>query len=223
MSSPSNRKGVPALLALLLLLTLAACSGANSGINSGTASGALSGVTLQPAAAPSIAVAGTVQVGANAAYQESSTTTVYKDVTSSATWSSSDTAVATVNNGLVTGTGIGSATITASLDGKMGTTQVVVGQTLTLEVTPTTPGTFSLSANPDQHFQASAHYSDGTVLDLTHYTTWSSSRTAVLAFYDLTDYTHEPGEALLVSTGTATVTATLDLEHVGSVSVIVLP
>jgi hypothetical protein len=91
---------------------------------------------------------------------------VYKDVTSSAAWSSSDVAVATVNNGLVTGTGVGSATITASLDGKTGTTLVVVGQTLTREVTPTTPGTFSLSASPDQHFQASAHYSDGTVLEL---------------------------------------------------------
>lgn len=222
MTSSSIRTVVPALVALLLLLILAACSGANSGINSGSASGALSGVTLQPAAAPSIAVAGTVQVGANAGYQESSTT-VYKDVTSSATWSSSDTSVATVSKGLVTGAGIGSATITASLDGKTGTTQVVVGQALTLEVTPTTPGTFSLSANPDQHFQALAHYSDGAVLDLTHYTTWNSSRTTVLAFYDPSDYTHEPGEALLVSTGTATVTATLDLEHVGSVNVIVLP
>ena len=186
-------------------------------------SGTLSAVTLQAAAAPSIAVAGTVQVGANAAYQESATNTVYKDVTSSATWSSSDTAVATVSKGVVTGTGIGSATITASLDGKTGSTPVVVGQTLTLEVTPATPGTFSLSANPDQHFQALAHYSDGSVLDLTHYTIWSSNRTAVLAFYDPSDYTHDPGEALLVSTGTATVTATIDLEHVGSVSVIVMP
>jgi hypothetical protein len=148
---------------------------------------------------------------------------VFKDVTSSATWSSSDTAVATVNNGLVTGTGIGSATITAALDGKTGTAVVVVGQTLTLEVTPVTPETFSLSANPDQHFQALAHYSDGSTLDLTHYTTWSSSHTGVLAFYDPSDYTHEPGEALLVSPGTTTVTATLDIEHVGSVSVVVLP
>ena len=100
---------------------------------------------------------------------------------------------------------------------------MVVGQALTLEVTPTTPGTFQLIGESRPAFSGLAHYSDGAVLDLTHYTTWSSSRTAVLAFYDPTDYTHEPGEALLVSTGTATVTATLDLEHVGSVNVIVLP
>jgi trimeric autotransporter adhesin len=219
MTSPSNRKAVPALLALLLLLTLAACSGAYSVTNSGT----LSAVTLQPGAVPSIAVAGTVQVGANGAYQDSATKISYKDVTSSATWSSSNAAVATVNKGLVTGTGIGSATITASLDGKTGTTVVVVGQTLTLEVTPSVPGTFSLSANPDRHFQAAAHYSDGTVLDLTIYATWSSSMPGVLLFYDPSDYRHEPGEATLVATGTTTVTATLDSEHVGSLGVIVLP
>ena len=221
MTSPSRRKAVPALSVLLLLLTLGACGGTNSGTSSG--SGALSAVALQPAAVPSIAVGGTVQVGANAAYQGSSTNTIYKDMTSSAIWSSSDTAVATVSDGLVTGTGIGSATITASLDGKTGTTVVVVGQALTLEVTPTTPGTFSVSANRDQHFQALAHYPDGSALDLTHYTIWSSSLSGVLAFYDPSDYTHAPGEALLVAPGTTTVTATLDIEHVGSVNVIVLP
>ncbi len=217
-SPPPNRKAVPALLALLLL-TLAACSSAYPGTNSGP----LSGLALQPAAAPSIAVAGTVQVGANGAYQESATKVLYKDVTSSATWSTSNAAVATVNKGLVTGTGIGSATITASLDGKTATTMVVVGQTLVLEITPTGTDTFSLSANRDRHFQALANYSDGTVLDLTPYTSWSSSVPTVLQFYDPLDYTHDIGEATLLATGTTKITATLDLDHVGTFNVIVLP
>jgi trimeric autotransporter adhesin len=219
MTSPSHRRAMPALLVLPLLLTFAACNSISSSTNSGT----LSGVSLQPGAVPSIPVGGTVQVGANGAYQESGNNSSYKNVTSSATWSSSNTAIATVNKGLVTGTGIGSATITASLDGKTGTTVVVVGETLTLEVTPTSTSTFSVSANPNRYFQALAHYPDGTVLDLTAFTTWSSSNTAVLLFYDPSDYTHKPGEAALVAAGTATVTATLDLEHVGSVGVIVLP
>jgi hypothetical protein len=46
---------------------------------------------------PSIPVGGTVQVGANGAYQESGNNSSYKNVTSSATWSSSNTAIATVN------------------------------------------------------------------------------------------------------------------------------
>jgi len=219
MTSRSNRKARPSLLALLLLPVLAACGGTSSGTNSGT----LSAITLQPGAAPSIAVDGTLKVGANGSYQESAGKISYQDVTNSAAWSSSDTSVATVNRGVVTGTGIGTATIAASLDGKTGTTVVVVGQALTLEVTPTVAGTFSVSANSDRHFQALAHYPDGTVLDLTLYTIWSSNNSGVLLFYDPTDYTHAPGEATLVAPGTATVTSTLDLEHIGSLGVIVYP
>ena len=219
MTSPPRHKAVPALLALLLLLTLAACSSAYSGTNSET----LAGLTLQPAAVPSIPVAGTVQVGVNGAYQGSATKVSYKDVTSSATWSSSNPAVATVDKGLVTGTGTGSVTITASLDGKTGTTVVVVGQALVLEVTPIGTDTFSLSGNRDRHFQALANYSDGTVLDLTTYVIWSSSAPAVLQFYDPLVYTHDIGEAALLTTGAAKVTATLDLEHIGTLNVIVLP
>ncbi len=219
MTSPSNRRAVPALLALLLLMTLAGCSGASAGGNSGT----LSLITLEPGAVPSIAVDGTVRVAANGAYQDSAGKTSYKDVTGSATWSSSDTSVATVENGLVTGTGMGTATITASLDGKTGTTKVAVGQTLALEVTPTVAGTFSVSANPNRQFQALARFPDGTVLDLSVFTTWSSNNSAVLLFYDPLDPLHAPGDAALVSTGTATVTATLDLEHLASFGVTVYP
>jgi trimeric autotransporter adhesin len=225
-TSPANRKFVPALLALLfLILTVAACGGAGTHSNPGTTPGTtypfLSEVTLQPGSAPSIAVAGTVQVGANAGYQVSATEIQYNDVTTSATWSSSNAAVATVDKGLVTGAGIGSATISASLDGKTGTTLVVVGQTPTLDITPSVTPVFSLSANPDRHFQASASYSDGSVLDLTGYVTWSSSAPGVLKFYN--DYVHDPGEAALLATGTATITATLDTGDVGSLDVTVLP
>jgi hypothetical protein len=226
MTSPSNRKAVPALLALLLpLLTLVACNSAYTGTNPGTGTNYpfLSAVTLQPGSAPSIAVAGTVQVGANGAYQVSATEIQYNDVTTSATWSSSNDAVATVSKGLVTGTGIGSATISASLNGKTGKTLVVVGQTATLDITATGTGVFSLSANPDQHFQASASYSDGTVLDLTIYATWSSSVPGVLKFYPFFDYTHDPGEATLLATGTTTITATLDSGDVGALDVTVVP
>jgi hypothetical protein len=227
MTSPRNRKAAPALLALLLpLLTLVACGGAYPSNNAGTNYPYLSAVTLQPLASPSIAVAGTVQVRADAAYQVSANEIDYTDVTSSATWSTSDAAVATVNAGLVTATGIGSATISASLNGKTGTTLVVAEQTATLDITPTGTGVLSLSASPDQHFQASASYSDGSVLDLTYYATWSSSVPAVLEFYDVYDpfdYLHGPGDARLLATGTATITATLDTAEVGSLDVTVVP
>ncbi len=235
MTSRSNRKLLPALLALL---TLVACSSSYPGAtpagpgnpgNPGTPGNPgptptypfLSEVTLQPGAAPSIAVSGTVLVNANATYQDSATEISYKDVTSSAKWSTSKDAVATVDKGLVTGTGIGSATITASFDGKTATALVVVGQTATLDVTSTGKGMFSLSANPDQLFQATASYSDGNVMDLTIYTTWSSSKPEVLKFFN--DYVHYVGEATLLTTGKTTITATLDSGEVGSLDVTVVP
>jgi len=225
MTSPSIRKAVAALLAHLLpLLTLVAC---NSAYNGTTGKGAkypfLSTVSLQPGSSPSIALAGTVQVNANAAYQVSATEIRYNDVTSSATWSSSNDSVATVSKGLVTGTGIGSATISASLDGKTGEALIVVGQTATLDITAKGTGGFSLSANPDQQFQASASYADGNVLDLTIYAIWTSSMPGVVKFYDPYDYTHGPGEATLLATGTTTITATLDSGEVGTLDVTVVP
>jgi len=186
----------------------------------------LSTVTLQPGSSPSIAQAGTVQVGANGAYQVSATETQYNDVTTSATWSSSNNAVATVSKGLVTGTGIGSATISASLNGKTGKTLVVVGQTATLAIIRTTTGGLSLAAYPDQQFKASASYPDGSVLDLTGYATWNSSTPTVLRFYltyDPFDYVHSPGEAALLATGTTTITVTLQTGEVNSLDVTVVP
>jgi len=213
-------------------LTLAACGGAGTNYNRNpnpkpsTTYPFLLEVTLQPDSTPSIPVAGTVQVAANAGYQVSSNEVDYNPVTSSATWSTSNAAVATVDKGLVTGTGIGSATISASLDGKPGKTLVVVGQTAFLDVSKTTAGPLSLSAFPDQQYKASASYSDGSVLDLTAYATWNSSAPRVLRFYtsyDPYDYVHNVGEAALLTTGTTTITATLETGEVWSLDVTVVP
>ena len=222
-TAPSNRKFVPALVALLLLILPVAGCGAKSNSKPSTTYPFLSEVTLLPSSAPSITVTGTVQVAANGGYQVSSNEVDYNTVTSSATWSTSNAAVATVDKGLVTGTGIGSATISASLDGKTGKTLVVVGQTATLDISADTGG-FSLSAHPDQQFKASASYSDGSVLDLTAYATWKSSAPGVLKFYDDPyDYVHNIGEAALLATGTTTITATLETAEVGSWDVTVVP
>ena len=56
------------------------------------------------------------------------------DVTSSASWSSSSTSVATVNGGTVTGKGAGTATITATYNGKSATCSVTVVGSATLSL-----------------------------------------------------------------------------------------
>ena len=224
LGSSRNWASVALLVALLLsLVTLIACNSVAAGTNSnGKTYPFLEAVTLQPGSSPAIAIDGTVTMSANAAYQVSATEIDYNIVTNSATWSTSNAAVATVNKGLVTGTGVGSATISASLNGKTGTTLVVVEQTPTLTITPT--GSLSLSANPEQHFQVFASYSDGSVLDLTSYATWDSSAPALLKFYnDPYDYLHGPGDAALLATGTTTITATLGTGEMASLDVTVVP
>ena len=112
---------------LLPLLTLVACNSANNAVTNPKQYPLLVAITLQPHSLPSIEVAGTVQVGADAQYQVSATGFTDKDVTSSADWSTSDPAVATVSKGLVTGTGIGSVTISATSAGKSAATKIFVG------------------------------------------------------------------------------------------------
>ncbi len=200
----------------LPLLTLVAC---NSATNAGTNQQKypfLVAVTLQPRSAPSIAVGKTVQVSANAEYQISATDFADKDVTSSAPWSTSNPDVAMVNKGLVTGTGIGSATIRVSLDGKTGSTLVVVGQTGVLDITPTGP--FSLSATPEIDFYATETFPDGSTLDVGGLATWTASPGGIVDIYP-----YLGGHATLVATGTTTITATLDTGELGTVTITVVP
>jgi hypothetical protein len=124
-----------------------------------------------------------------------------------------------VVKGLVTGVGPGSVTITASLDGRSGSTTVVVGLTATIVITPTGADPLSKAVTPQQQFTATATYSDSTVLDLTNYAIWMSSAEAVLTLNDF----YFPGLATLVAPGTATVTATLTTGETDSVTVTVVP
>ena len=203
---------LPALLALvLLLLTMSACGGGSPG---GSPKETLSLVYVNPLATPSIAVGTTLQLEAGGLYQP--TPSQAKDLTNSANWSTSDSAVATVNHGLVTGTGSGRVTITATFGGLSASTPVVVGLTPTITITPIVTGTISLSATPKQQFHATATYSDGSTLDLTDFVTWASSPAGVLTFDPFIE-----GEATFVATGTATITATLSTGELGTITVTV--
>jgi hypothetical protein len=210
-------KTLPALLAvLLLILIVAACGGGY--LNPNQNQKPLVQIQVFAKSIPSVAPGGTVQLGANGWYQLSRTQVFDKDVTKSATWSTSNPAIATVNEGLVTSTGIGSVTITATLAGKTGSTTVVVGLTSTIAITPTAADPFSKSATPQQQFFAEATYSDGTVLDLSSFGAWSSNPTGILTFY-----VNDPGDATFVATGTTTITAKFRTGETPTVTVTVVP
>jgi hypothetical protein len=200
----------------LLILTAAGCGGGYP--NSTQASNPLVAIFVDANALPSIAPGGTVQLNASGGYRISPTEVSYKDITNSATWSTSNAAVATVDKGMVTGTGIGSVTITATLADQTGPTTVVVGLSSTIVITPTGADPFSKSATPQQQFIAEATYSDGTVLDVTDFGRWSSKPTGIVSFYP-----YFPGDATFVATGTTTITATFSSGETPGATITVVP
>lgn len=170
-----------------------------------------------------VAVNGTLPFTADANYQASPTESTTLDVTGQATWSTSDATVATVNNsGVVTGVGTGSATITASFDGEVGTGVVVVNQKPTISITVDPPGdVISLRSNLQPEFYATATYPDGSQLDATYDVAWTADPSGVLKFGP--DYTYAAGISHLVTVGKTTVTAKLKTGETGTYDVTVVP
>lgn len=123
------------------------------------------------------------QYTAVAALSDGTTT----DVTSSTTWTSTNTSVATINStGLATSVAAGSTTInaTATLNGSTGT------DSANLTVNAGAPVLVSIAiepGNPEMHqntilrFKATGTYSDGSIQDITTSVTWASTATSVVS------------------------------------------
>jgi trimeric autotransporter adhesin len=116
-------------------------------------------------------------------------TLINSDVTSAATWSSSDTSVVTVSDlpssvrnpkGTITAIRTGSATVTATHEGQTVSSVITVtSATLnSVQISPIYPS-LALAATPEIQFTATGIFSDTTKLDLSEYVTWSSSDTAI--------------------------------------------
>ncbi|HEV8490670.1 MAG TPA: Ig-like domain-containing protein, partial [Candidatus Angelobacter sp.] len=169
--------------------------------------------TPVPASLTSLQVSpGTTAIGAGATQQFSATGKFSdgssKDMTGSVTWSTSDSAIATIDaSGMAHGVASGTATITA----KSGTIQGVASLNITVAAVnlvsiSVSPAAFSIPINTTQQFTATGSYTDGSSRDLTALVTWASSANAV-ATIDAT------GIATGVAAGPTTISATL-----GSVS-----
>jgi hypothetical protein len=112
-----------------IILLVISCSGGSSGGGSETSTVTLSSITVTPVN-PSIALGATEQFIAMGILSDSTT----QVLTALATWSSSDTSVATISNaagsnGLVTSLAAGTAIITVSLSGVSNTMQLTVTST----------------------------------------------------------------------------------------------
>ena len=91
------------------------------------------------------------------------------------TWSSSDSAVATVSStGLVTGVGPGSATIAAALSGVKGSADLGVNTALLSSIS-IGPNSLSVNVASSQQLSATGHYNDGSAKDISSSVVWKSS------------------------------------------------
>jgi hypothetical protein len=184
-------------LALSFMSLLTACGGSSS-----TTTPTLSSISVTPATL-SVAVGVTDQFAATAVYSDGSK----QDVTSSVTWSSSNSQVATINKaGLASSLSAGATTLSASLSGVSGTATLTVtdGALVSIGVTPAMP---SLAAGSTQQFTAIGVYTDNSTHDLTTMVTWASSDTAVAS---ISNSAGSNGLATTLVPGSTSVSAALN-------------
>jgi hypothetical protein len=164
----------------------------------------LSSITLSPQDSV-IALGGTLQFAATGNYSDGST----QDLTSSATWGSSSSTVATISSGgLATGLLQGTASIQASYGSLSATTNLSVGTPALVSIT-INPTTATVAMGTNQQYQVLGTYSNGSTQDVTTFMDWSSSTTSV-ANVGIT------GLATTVGQGASTITATFESLSVSS-------
>jgi hypothetical protein len=157
----------------------------------------LTGVAVTPASA-SIAAGATQQFTATGMYSDNST----KDLTSSATWASATTSVATISgSGLATAVATGSSNITATAAGKTSAPATLTVTAPTVVSIAVTPATASIVVGHTQQFTATATYSDKSTKDITSTAAWSSATTGVATI------SAAGGLATGVGAGTSAITA----------------
>ena len=167
-------------------------------------------VTVATASLTSIEIVGapTVTIANGTSYQFTAYG-FYNDgsrhnVTTQATWSSSNTAAATVGTtGRAASSGVGSTTVTATVGSIAGT--------VTLDVTSATivsmvvaPSTTTIAPQTVQAFTAIGTFSDSTTQNITHDVTWTSNNTGVAT---ISNSSGNVGVATGVATGSSTISA----------------
>ena len=149
---------------------------------------------------PSLAAGTSVQLTATAIYSDNT----HGDVTSTAAWSTADTAVASVDaSGKALGAAPGTSSATASFGGQSGSTTLTVTPAIVVGM-EITPRTASIAKGTQARFIVTATFSDHTSQNISADVDWSSSPPAV-ATVDGT------GLASGVTQGQATITASCRL------------
>ena len=156
-------------------------------------------ITLTPAN-PSIPKGSKQQFTATGNYNNATT----QNLTTTAIWSSSSVAVATISNavgsqGLASSVVVGATTIRATSGTITASTRLTVGPP-SLASIAVTPANSSIGQGASQQFKATGTLSDATTNDLTSSASWTSSATNVATI-------GTTGLATGASTGITTITA----------------
>ena len=126
-----------------------------------------------------------------------------EDLTGTATWSSSDSTVASiVAGGQATARALGGVTITATSGTVSGSTPLTVASASLVSLV-ISDGDVTIANNTSHQFTAIGIYNDGSRHGLTGHVTWSSSQTGIATI-------SVSGHARGVSPGATTITATLN-------------
>lgn len=185
------------MLVVVCFAVLVGCGGGGSS-PSNSATVVLQSVQITPGA-PSVAAGLSQQLTATARYSDGTT----KDVTNSATWSSSNTSVATVSSsGSVTTNIQGSTTISANYSGVSGhaTFTVTAAALVSLSVTPLS---ISIAPGTATQFLATGTFTDNNTRNVTASVSWASSDPSVAT----TNLNGAPGLTKGVGPGTSSITA----------------
>jgi trimeric autotransporter adhesin len=200
--SLAARMGYPmrnVLLTIVLaaLSMVAGCGG--NGSNNGSNGPTLQSISVTASSA-NIVVNQTVQMTATGTYSDKTT----KDLTTSVSWSSSSTSIATISaSGILTAKSNGTASITATMNSVSGSSQVTI--TAALVSIAITPAGKSIARETALQFTATGSYSDSSTQNITASVNWSSSNVSVAT---ISNTSPTKGFVHGVSAGTVTISAT---------------
>ncbi len=185
---------------------ISAISGGITGTTTLTTSH-VNSITIAPATPPCIAPGMTQQYAATGTLDDSTV----QNLTSFATWTSSDIGVATVidapgSKGLATAVAPGIANIQATYDSKLGFASLTSSAVASIVTTPTST---SIPKGTKQQFTAIGTLSSSctNTQDVTSLATWTTSNTTVAT---VSDTPGSKGLATAVDVGSATIAATID-------------
>jgi len=185
---------------LMVCLGFAGCGGGSSKSNSQNSNGTptLASITVYGKnAATSVAAGASLQLVAQGNYSDGS----IKDITSSATWSTSNAAVATTNaSGLLTSLKSGSVIVSAAQGSISGTMVVTVNGAALSAIS--IAGGASLAAGSSEQLSAQGTYTDSSTQTITSQVTWQSSDTTIATV-------NSSGMLTSLKAGTVAITATM--------------